>query len=87
VLERNHWEALVAGSSVFDGVSSGADQCYLQCLGMAPIPALRALTEASRDLLRRSAELPDSEQGLLAVLAEYRYAVFTLVAIADGLCT
>jgi hypothetical protein len=52
---------------------------------MAPMPALRALTEASRDLLRRSAELPDSEQGLLAVLAEYRYAVYTLVAIADGL--
>jgi hypothetical protein len=75
----------VAGSSAVAGVSSEAGQCYLQSLGMVPEPGLRALTEASRDLLRRSAELPDSEQGLLVVLAEYRYAVYALVAIADGL--
>ena len=75
----------MAGSSIVAGTSSEVDQRYLQCLGMAPMPALGALTEASRDLLRRSAELPDSEEGLLAVLAEYRYAVYTLVAIADGL--
>jgi hypothetical protein len=53
---------------------------------MPPLPAVRALSEAGRDLLRRSAELPDSEQGLLDVLAEYRYAVYALVAIAEGLC-
>jgi len=75
----------VAGSSVVAGLSSEASQRYLQCLGMAPLPALRVLSESSRDLLWRSAELPDSEQGLLAVLAEYRYAVYALVAIADEL--
>jgi len=74
------------GSPVLADGSSAVDQSYLQCLEMAPLPALRALSEASRDLLRRSAELPDSEQGLLTVLVEYRYAVYTLVAIADGLC-
>ena len=44
------------------------------------------LPKQAADLLRRSAELPDSEQGLLTVLAEYRYAVYALVAISDRLC-
>jgi hypothetical protein len=48
---------------------------------------LHALSAASRDLLRRTAELPESEQGLLAVLAEYRHAVYAFVAAADGMCT
>lgn len=44
--------------------------------------ALRDLAQAGRDLLRRAAELPDTEQGLLLVLAEYRLAIFALVAVA-----
>lgn len=63
--------------------SRNASDSYLRCVEMAPLPGLRALTEASRDLLRRTAELPDSEQGLLAVLIEYRYAVYAFVAAAD----
>ena len=68
------------------GMAPASEQSYLQYVELPPLPALRALTEASRDLLRRSAELPDSEQGLLSVLAEYRYAVYALVAISDRLC-
>ena len=75
----------MAGSSVVAGASADFDQPYLRCLDMAPLPALHALAEASRDLLRRSAELPDTERGLLAVLAEYRYAVYALVSIGEGL--
>lgn len=67
--------------------SRNASQVYLQFLEMAPLPGLRALTEASRDLLRRTAELPDSEQGLLAVLIEYRYAVYAFIAAADRVRT
>lgn len=63
--------------------SGSTSQSYLQCIEMAPLPGLRALTEASRDLLRRTAELPDGEQGLLAALIEYRYAVYAFVATAD----
>ncbi len=76
----------MAGSSLATGAPPAVGQSYLRCLDMPPLPAVRALSEAGRDLLRRSAELPDSEQGLLDVLAEYRYAVYALVAIAEGLC-
>ena len=75
----------MAESSATTSVSSRPGQSYLHCLEMPPLSALPALVEASRDLLRRSAELPDTEQGLLAVLAEYRYAVYTLVSIGEGL--
>jgi hypothetical protein len=47
---------------------------------------LSALTEVSRELLRSTAELPDSEQGLLAVLIEYNYAAYAFVAAADRVC-
>jgi len=76
----------VTQSSVISSASSAVGQPYLQYVNMPPLPALRSLAEASRDLLQRSAELPDSEQGLLGVLAEYRYAVYVLVAVADQLC-
>ena len=62
-----------------------ATETYAQFETMPPLPALKSLTERGRDLLRRTAELPDTEQGLLTVLAEYRYAVFTFVAVADRL--
>ena len=39
---------------------------------MPPLAALHALANASRDLRRHTAELPDSERGMLDVLAEYR---------------
>jgi hypothetical protein len=58
---------------------------HLRCVEMAPLAALQALATASRELLRRSAELPDSEQGLLDVLAQYRYAVYAFLAITGGL--
>ena len=50
----------------------------------API-ALRVLARASRDLLRRTAELPDTEQGLLLALTEYRHAVYAFAAVAEKL--
>ena len=73
-------------SSAIGSAPSAVGQSYLQYVNMPPAPGLRGLADASRDLLQRSAELPDSEQGLLGVLAEYRYAVYVLVAVADQLC-
>jgi hypothetical protein len=49
------------------------------------LPALKSLALAGRDLLRRTAELPDTEQELLLVLAEYRYAIFAFAAVVDKL--
>jgi hypothetical protein len=65
--------------------SAAVMDSYLRYVNMAPIPGLRALIEVSRDLLRRTAELPETEQGLLGVLAEYRYAVYAFAALADAL--
>jgi hypothetical protein len=42
------------------------------------------MADEGRELLRRTAELPDSEQGLLDVLTEYRHAVYAFVAITSG---
>jgi hypothetical protein len=53
--------------------------------GEPPVCALKSLAVASRDLLRRTAELPDTEDGLLLVLTEYRYAVFAFALVADKL--
>jgi hypothetical protein len=39
---------------------------------------------AARDLLARTAELPGSKRGLLAVLGEYRRALFDLVAESEA---
>jgi hypothetical protein len=53
-----------------------------------PLPAsiaLGVLARASRELLHRTAELPDTEQGLLVALTEYRYAVYALAALAEQL--
>lgn len=47
--------------------------------------ALSALARASRDLLCRTAELPDTEQGLLLALTEYRHAVYAFAAVAEKL--
>lgn len=58
---------------------------YLAYVDMPAGPALRGLTDAGRDLLRATAELPDTEQGLLRVLAAYRYAVFAFVDVAAKL--
>lgn len=58
---------------------------YLAYVDMPAAPALRGLTDACRDLLRATAELPDTEQGLLEVLAAYRYAVFALVNVGAKL--
>lgn len=63
--------------------SRDVSQSYLQCAEMSPLAGLRALAEVSRDLLCRSAELPDTEQGLLKVLIEYRYAVYAFIATAE----
>lgn len=41
------------------------------------------LVAAARELLGRTAELPGSKRGLLAVLSEYRTALFALAAEAD----
>lgn len=59
---------------------------YMRCVEMPPLPGLRALTDVGRDLLRRTAELPDTEQGLLMVLIEYRYAVYAFVTTAHRVC-
>ena len=67
--------------------SSAVMNTYLQCVDMPPLCALSVLSTISRDLLRRSAELPESEQGLLAVLTEYRYAVYAFVTAADAMCS
>jgi hypothetical protein len=75
----------VADSSAVTDSSSAARQSYLQYVNMPPLAALQALANASRDLLRDTAELPDSEQGLLDVLADYRCAVYTFLAITGGL--
>jgi len=66
-------------------VTSVAGRAYLQYVEMPPLAALQGLANASRELLRHTAELPDSEQGLLDVLAEYRYAVYTFLAITVDL--
>ena len=58
---------------------------YLAYVDMPAGPALRGLTDAGRDLLRVTAELPDTEQGLLQVLAAYRYAVFAFVNVGAKL--
>jgi hypothetical protein len=50
----------------------------------API-ALSALARASRDLLRRTAELPDTEPGLLLALTEYRHAVYAFGVATEKL--
>lgn len=58
------------------------------CSQLYPLPApiaLSALAQASRDLLRRTAELPDTEQGLLLALTEYRHAVHAFAAVAEKL--
>jgi hypothetical protein len=52
---------------------------------MAASPALRALAEACGDLMDRSAELPDAEQGLLEFLIEYRFAVHAFTAVVGKL--
>ena len=49
------------------------------------VTALRKLSEAANDLLRRTAELPDTEQGLLSVLAEYRCAVYAFSTVVEKL--
>jgi hypothetical protein len=47
--------------------------------------ALHDLTVAACDLLRRTAELPDTEHGLLLVLTEYRQAVFAFTSVGAKL--
>jgi hypothetical protein len=47
------------------------------------IPAPRFGVSAARDLLARTAELPDSKRELLAVLSEYRAAVFAFASESD----
>ena len=74
----------VAEASAVPEINSVAGQRYLQCVEMPPLAALQALADASRDLLSDTAELPDNEQGLLDVLAEYRYAVYAFLAITRG---
>lgn len=39
--------------------------------------------DAARELLARTVELPNSKRGLLAVLSEYRRALFSLLADAE----
>lgn len=60
-------------------------ETYLAYVDMPAGLALRGLTDVGRDLLRATAELPDTEQGLLQVLAAYRYAVFAFVNVGAKL--
>lgn len=54
-------------------------------LDLLPRPvALSVLAWVSHDLLRRTAELPDTEHGLLLVLTEYRHAIFAFATVADN---
>lgn len=64
-----------------------ADSQFLQIIekNLAPRQTLKSLAEAADELLARTAELPDSDQGLLHALTEYRYAVFAFVSATDRL--
>ena len=61
---------------------ASSTRSWIHCLGQL---ALSVLARASRDLLRRTAELPDTEQGLLLALTEYRHAVYAFAEAADKL--
>ena len=61
------------------------DELYANLELLPPSIALGVLARASRDLLRRTAELPDTEEGLLLALTEYRHAIFLFAAVAAKL--
>jgi hypothetical protein len=62
------------------------ENLYRELMGMGDArAALRGLASAGKHLLARSAELPDTELGLLEVLVEYRYAVFAFVTATERL--
>jgi len=56
-------------------------ETYLTYVDMPAGAALRGLTAVGRNLLATTAELPDTEQGLLEVLVAYRYAVYAFVNV------
>ena len=64
-----------------------ADSRFLRIASQdtSALAALQALAEAARDLLGRTAELPDTEHGLLLALTEYRYAVFAFTSVVEKL--
>jgi hypothetical protein len=65
-------------------VSGLCDNRFLRLTDETPTAsALHSLAMVGRELLRETAELPDTERELLSVLAEYRYAVFAFVTAAD----
>ncbi len=64
---------------------SGDCNTYLGYVDMPTGTALRGLTEVGRNLLATTAELPDTEQGLLEVLVAYRYAVYAFVNVVAKL--
>jgi hypothetical protein len=51
--------------------------------GTDVIQAFRSQVAAARELLARTAELPNSKRELLAVLSEYRAALFTFAVEND----
>lgn len=63
------------------------DSQFLQIAsqGTPALAALQALAEVARDLLGRTAELPETEHGLLLALREYRYAVFAFTSVVEKL--
>ena len=83
----------VAGSESASSNLSGcpqsrpADSQFMQAIDrdLTPQQTLRSLAEDARELLARTAELPDSEQGLLHTLTEYRFAVFAFVKATERL--
>ena len=73
----------VAKASAVQKVQVSWDELCAQIDALPATPgALHVIAEASRDLLNRTAELPDTEQGLLVTLTEYRHAVHAWVVVA-----
>ena len=88
-MDRQHSQDLAAradGDLGLRGERRAADRdTYLGYVDMPAGAALRGLTEAGRTLLSATAELPDTEQGLLEVLVVYRYAVYAFVNVSAKL--
>lgn len=81
----DHHDLDAAGLSAIQEIQSSWAELWSHVDSLPPLLALHALTLVGRDLLRRTAELPDAEQGLLAVLTEYRYALHAFSGLAERL--
>ena len=84
-LLADHQDMDATGPSRVQEVQCSWDELRLRLDRLPALLALHALSLVGRDLLRRTAELPDAEQGLLAVLTEYRYALHAFSGVAERL--